>query len=148
MMKDVLAARERVLGRDHPQTVRTRLNLATAFAQYQQNRWWGELAASVGYLDYKDLERQFDLGQTTRSEKGDTDGDLWSLSGRIGYDIAQSASSPWHLSPFVSADYARVEVDGDAEDSVRSTALEYGDQKRNSSISSGSGWKAPPLTAV
>lgn len=106
--------------------------LATAFAQYQQNRWWGELAASVGYLDYKDLERQFDLGQTTRSEKGDTDGDLWSLSGRIGYDIAQSASSPWHLSPFVSADYARVEVDGYAEDSTRSTALEYGDQKRNS----------------
>ena len=106
--------------------------LATAFAQYQQNRWWGELAASVGYLDYKDLERQFDLGQTTRSEKGDTDGDLWSLSGRIGYDIAQSADSPWHLSPFVSADYARVEVDGYAEDSVRSTALEYGDQKRNS----------------
>ncbi len=74
-------------------------------------------------MDYKDLERQFDLGQTTRSEKGDTDGDLWSLSGRIGYDIAQSASSPWHLSPFVSADYARVEVDGYAEDSVRSTAL-------------------------
>ncbi|WP_278956902.1 autotransporter domain-containing SGNH/GDSL hydrolase family protein [Aquipseudomonas alcaligenes] len=106
--------------------------LATAFAQYQQNRWWGELAASVGYLDYKDLERQFDLGQTTRSEKGDTDGDLWSLSGRIGYDIAQSADSPWHLSPFVSADYARVEVDGYAEDSARSTALEYGDQKRNS----------------
>lgn len=106
--------------------------LATAFVQYQQNRWWGELAASVGYLDYKDLERQFDLGQATRSEKGDTDGDLWSLSGRIGYDIAQSADSPWHLSPFVSADYARVEVDGYAEDSVRSTALEYGDQKRSS----------------
>lgn len=106
--------------------------LATAFVQYQQNRWWGELAASVGYLDYKDLERQFDLGQATRSEKGDTDGDLWSLSGRIGYDIAQSADSPWHLSPFVSADYARVEVDGYAEDSARSTALEYGDQKRNS----------------
>ena len=106
--------------------------LATAFVQYQQNRWWGELAASVGYLDYKDLERQFDLGQTTRSEKGDTDGDLWSLSGRIGYDIAQSADSPWHLSPFVSAEYARVEVDGYAEDSVRSTALEYGDQKRSS----------------
>ena len=106
--------------------------LATAFVQYQQNRWWGELAASVGYLDYKDLERQFDLGQASRSEKGDTDGDLWSLSGRIGYDIAQSADSPWHLSPFVSADYARVEVDGYAEDSVRSTALEYGDQKRSS----------------
>jgi outer membrane lipase/esterase len=106
--------------------------LATAFAQYQHNRWWGEAAASVGYLDYNDLERQFDLGQAMRSEKGDTDGDLWSLSGRIGYDIAQSPDSQWHLSPFVSADYARVEVDGYSEDGQRSTALNYGDQDRTS----------------
>ena len=106
--------------------------LATAFAQYQQNRWWGELAASAGYLDYDDLERQFDLGPATRQEKGDTDGELWSLSGRVGYDIAQSADSPWHLSPFVSADYARVEVDGYSEDGQSSTALNYGDQKRTS----------------
>jgi outer membrane lipase/esterase len=106
--------------------------LATAFAQYQQDRWWGEAAASIGYLDYYDLKRQFDLNTATRSEKGDTDGDLWSLSGRVGYDIAQTPDSPWHLSPFVSADYARVEVDGYAEDSERSTALSYGDQKRTS----------------
>lgn len=106
--------------------------LTTAFAQYQQNRWWGEVAASVGYLDYHDLKRQFDLGPTTRSEKADTDGDLWSLSGRVGYDIAQSLDSQWHLSPFVSADYARVEVDGYSEDSERSSALNYDDQKRNS----------------
>jgi len=106
--------------------------LTTAFAQYQQNRWWGELAASVGYLDYHDLKRKFDLGPTTRSEKADTDGDLWSLSGRVGYDIAQSPDSQWHLSPFVSADYARVEVDGYSEDSERSSALNYDDQKRNS----------------
>jgi outer membrane lipase/esterase len=106
--------------------------LTTAFAQYQQNRWWGELAASVGYLDYHDLKRKFDLGPTTRSEKADTDGDLWSLSGRVGYDIAQSPDSQWHLSPFVSADYARVEVDGYSEDGERSSALNYDDQKRNS----------------
>jgi outer membrane lipase/esterase len=106
--------------------------LTTAFAQYQQNRWWGELAGSVGYLDYHDLKRQFDMGPATRSEKGDTDGHLWSLSGRVGYDIAQSADSQWHLSPFVSADYARVEVDGYSEDSQRATALNYGDQKRSS----------------
>jgi outer membrane lipase/esterase len=105
--------------------------LATAFAQYQHDRWWGEAAASIGYLDYHDLERQFDLGPVTRGEKGDTDGDLWSLSGRIGYDVIQPGSQ-WHLSPFVSADYARVEVDGYSEDSARSTALEYGDQKRTS----------------
>lgn len=106
--------------------------LGTAFAQYQQNRWWGELAASVGYLDYHDLKRKFDLGPTTRSEKGDTEGELWSLSGRVGYDIAQSPDSQWHLSPFVSADYARVEVDGYAEDGDSSSALNYDDQKRTS----------------
>lgn len=106
--------------------------LATGFAQYQQNRWWGELAASVGYLDYDDIKRQFDLGPATRNEKGDTEGKLWSLSGRVGYDIAQNAESAWHLSPFISADYARVEVDGYAENSVSSTALNVGDQKRDS----------------
>lgn len=106
--------------------------LATAFAQYQHDRWWGEAAVSIGYLDYHDLERQFDLGPASRGEKGDTDGDLWSLSGRIGYDIAQSPDSQWHLSPFVSADYARVEVDGYSENSNLSTALNYGDQKRSS----------------
>ncbi|MEO4047096.1 autotransporter domain-containing protein [Pseudomonas sp. CAU 1711] len=106
--------------------------LASAFAQYQQDRWWGEAAASIGYLDYHDLERRFDLGPATRNEKADTDGDLWSLSARLGYDIAPSADSPWHLSPFVSADYARVEVDGYAEDSNSSAALSYGDQKRSS----------------
>lgn len=106
--------------------------LASAFAQYQQNRWWGELAASAGYLDYDDLKRQFDLGSATRAEKGDTEGYLWAFTGRLGYDIAPSADSQWHLSPFVSADYARVEVDGYGEDGQLSTALSYDDQERDS----------------
>lgn len=106
--------------------------IATAFAQYQQNRWWGELAASAGYLDYDDLKRKFDLGPATRSEKGDTDGDLWALSGRLGYDIAPQADSQWHLSPFLSADYARVEVDGYGEKGMSASALNFGDQTRTS----------------
>ena len=39
---------------------------------------------------------------------------------------------PWHLSPFVSADYARVEVDGYSEKGASATALDYDDQKRSS----------------
>lgn len=105
--------------------------IGTAFAQFQQNRWWAELAASAGYLDYDDLKRKLDLGITTRTEKGDTDGYLWAFSGRVGYDIAQPGSQ-WHLSPFISADYARVEVDGYSEDSQRATALTFGDQTRTS----------------
>ncbi|MBB1518215.1 esterase EstP [Aquipseudomonas guryensis] len=105
--------------------------IGTAFAQYQENRWWAELAASVGHLDYANLERKFELGTANRTEEGDTDGSLWAFSGRFGYDIAQPGSQ-WHLSPFISADYARVELDGYSEDGQRSTALTYDDQERTS----------------
>ena len=105
--------------------------LATAFAQYQQNRWWADLGVSLGSLDYNNLERTLNLGITERSEKGDSDGDLWAVSGRVGYDIAQPGSE-WHLSPFLSADYARVEVDGYTEDGARSTAMTFDDQQRDS----------------
>lgn len=105
--------------------------LATAFAQYQENRWWADLALSVGSLDYHNLERSFNLGQVKRTEKGDTDGNLWGASGRVGYDIAQPGSD-WHLSPFLSADYVDIDVDGYAEDGSRSTALNFADQQRDS----------------
>ena len=105
--------------------------IGTAFAQYQENRWWAELAASAGHLDYANLERKFELGTAKRTEEGDTDGSLWAFTGRVGYDIAQPGSQ-WHLSPFISADYARVELDGYAEDGQRSTALTYDDQERTS----------------
>lgn len=105
--------------------------LATAFAQYQDNRWWADLALSAGSLDYDNLERSIQLGQVTRTEQGDTDGNLWGASGRAGYDIAQPGSE-WHLSPFLSADYVEVDVDGYAEDGSRSTALSFDDQQRDS----------------
>jgi len=105
--------------------------LGSAFLQYQQNRWWADGALSAGYLDYDNLKRKFALGMSERSEKGDTDGYLWALSGRVGYDIAQPGSH-WHLSPFISADYARVEVGGYAERGGSSTSLRFADQKRSS----------------
>ncbi|MBN3967506.1 autotransporter domain-containing protein [Pseudomonas gregormendelii] len=105
--------------------------LATAFAQFQQNRWWADAALTAGKLDYDNLKRKFDLGASEGAEKGDTDGHLWAFSTRIGYDIAQPGSE-WHLSPFVSADYAKVEVDGYSENSNRATALSFDDQTRNS----------------
>jgi len=106
--------------------------LGTAFVQYQQNRWWADAAATAGHLDYDNLKRKFDLGANERGEKGDTRGDVLAFSARLGYDIAQQASSPWHLSPFISADYARVKVDGYSEDGNDSTALTFDDQKRTS----------------
>jgi outer membrane lipase/esterase len=106
--------------------------LGTAFVQYQQGRWWADAAATAGHLDYDNLKRTFDLGANQRGEQGDTRGDILALSARLGYDIAQQASSPWHLSPFISADYARGKVDGYSEDGSDSTALTFDEQKRTS----------------
>ncbi|MEE1921979.1 esterase EstP [Pseudomonas sp. 148P] len=110
-----------------------RLNsyLATLFAQFNHDRWWADAALTGGRLDYDDLKRTFALGPNDRSEKGDTDGDLVALSARLGFDLAEPGS-PWHLSPFVSADYARIKVDGYSEEGARATALTFGDQKRDS----------------
>ncbi|MFJ4143511.1 esterase EstP [Pseudomonas sp. NPDC089734] len=110
-----------------------RLNsyIATVFVQYQANHWWGDLAASGGHLDYDKAERTFALGVSEGQEKGDTDGKLWAASARLGFDIAGTASR-WHLSPFISADYAHVDVEGYSEQSSRSTALTFSDQTRKS----------------
>ncbi|BBH48389.1 esterase EstP [Pseudomonas sp. KU43P] len=105
--------------------------LATAFAQFRQDRWWADAALTAGHLDYRDLKRTFALGVNDRSEKGDTDGEAWAVTGRLGYNLATEASS-WQLAPFISADYARVKVDGYDEKSVRSTALGFDDQDRTS----------------
>ncbi|WP_341304401.1 autotransporter domain-containing protein [Pseudomonas sp. TMP25] len=105
--------------------------LLSAFGQYQNNRVWADASVSVGQLDFSDLNRQFDLGIAQRSEKGDTDGQLWALSGRLGYDLA-NAGTGWRVSPFVSADYARVDVDGYRESGSSSTSLNFEDQQRDS----------------
>ena len=98
--------------------------LGSAFAQYQHNHWWGDAALTLGRLDYDDLNRKFALGTGEGMEKGQADGHLRALSARLGYDIAQ-ASAPWQLSPFISADYSRVEVNRYEEKGRRSTALNY-----------------------
>lgn len=105
--------------------------LASVFAQYRQNRWWADTALSAGHLDYSDLKRTFALGVNERSEKGDTQGEAWAVTGRLGYNLAAEQSA-WQLSPFISADYARVKVDGYDEKSGRSTALGFDDQERTS----------------
>lgn len=105
--------------------------LASVFAEYRANRWWADAALSAGHLDYRDLKRTFALGVNDRSEKGDTDGEAWAVSGRLGYNLAADASA-WQLAPFISADYARVKVDGYDENSGRSTALGFDDQERTS----------------
>lgn len=105
--------------------------LASAFAQFSQDHWWADAVLTAGHLDYRDLKRTFALGVGERSEKGDSDGEAWAVTGRVGYNLA-AESSRWQLAPFISADYARVKVDGYEEKSGRSTALGFDDQERTS----------------
>ncbi|MDD0845234.1 autotransporter domain-containing protein [Pseudomonas sp. Gutcm_11s] len=104
--------------------------LAGAFAQYQDGLLWGDLGLNAGYLDYHDLKRRFALGRTTRSERGDTEGQVLGLGGRFGIEL--SPLERLRLSPFVSADIARIEVDGYSESGASSTALSYGEQTLDS----------------
>lgn len=105
--------------------------LGSLFVQFQQDRWWADASVTGGKLDYDEANRKFTIINHEVEEKADTDGSLLAFSGRVGYDIAQGGEN-WHLSPFVSADWARVKVDGYEEDSGRSTALAYDEQKRYS----------------
>lgn len=105
--------------------------LGSAFAQYQYNHWWADATLTAGKLDYDNLKRKFALGVSEGAEKGNTDGSLWAINARMGYDIAQPSAS-WHLSPFISADYSRVEVNGYSEKAQHSTSLNYEDQALSS----------------
>ena len=105
--------------------------IGSAFAQYHDGLMWFDVSASVGHLDYASLDRKFAMGPVTRTEKGSTDGKLWALSGRLGVELGVQEDA-LKISPFVSADYSRIEVDGYSEKGASSTALSYGDQKRTS----------------
>ncbi|PWU25985.1 autotransporter domain-containing esterase [Pseudomonas sp. RW407] len=105
--------------------------LGSLFVQFQQDRWWADAAVTGGYLDYEDANRKFATPGVTIEEKADTDGNLLAFSGRLGYDIAQGGEA-WHLSPFVSADWARVKVDGYAEDGGDAASLAFDEQNRYS----------------
>ncbi len=144
------AYRQRLDAGQHDSHYRLDSYIASAFLQYQGNRTWGDLSASAGQLDYAKAERQFALGASQGQEKGDTDGHLWAFSARIGYDLA-GGNRAWNLSPFISADYARVTVDGYRERGEASTALGFDDQERTSRRL-GAGvlgkWQIAPATQV
>ena len=103
--------------------------LATGFAQYHDGFMWFDANLSAGYLDYDSLDRKFAMGVTTRKEQGDTDGYVVAVGGRLGVELGVQDEA-LKISPFISADYSRIEVEGYNEKGASSTALSYGDQKR------------------
>ena len=104
--------------------------LLSTFLQYQRSRLWADVGLSYGKLEYRDLERHFAMGISERVEKGETDGAIGGASLRLGYALGRKGR--WSLSPFISAEYARVDMDAWRERGDSSTALRYADQTRDS----------------
>lgn len=105
--------------------------LATGFAQYHDGLVWFDANLTAGYLDFHDLDRRFAMGITTRSESGDTDGYIAAVGGRLGVELGVSDDA-LKISPFVSADYSHIQVQGYDEAGASSTALSYERQTRES----------------
>ncbi|EKM97055.1 esterase EstA [Stutzerimonas degradans] len=105
--------------------------LATAFARYEQDRLFADFTLSGGHLDYHDLQRRFALGISERVEKGSTDGQVWALGSKVGFNLMQPQDA-MQFGPFIGANYQRVEVDGYSEHGERSTAMTFADQERDS----------------
>lgn len=105
--------------------------LASAFASYQQERFFADFNVSAGYLDYDSLDRTFALGVAERSEKGTTEGMVWGASAKTGFNLMQMGD-PLQFGPFIGASYQKIEVDGYSEQGASSTALTYEDQELDS----------------
>ncbi len=105
--------------------------LATAFARFEQDRLFADFTLSGGHLDYHDLQRRFALGISERVEKGSTDGQVWALGSKVGFNLMQPQDA-MQFGPFIGANYQRVEVDGYSEHGERSTAMTFADQERDS----------------
>lgn len=105
--------------------------LLSGFVRYQNRLLLADLHASLGYLDYHDLERRFALGVARRTEQGDSEGWLWGVGGRLGLNLFGTGAR-LRAGPFVGADYQRVEVDEWREQGSSASALAYDEQKLES----------------
>ena len=104
--------------------------------------WRGDNAWVSGQLGYSwtgyDLDRQFALGQSSRTHRGSADGSNLTIAVDAGWEFNRGALTH---GPVVALVSQTVDVDGFAEDqSTLSTALAYPDQSLDSLVAS-AGWQ-------
>jgi outer membrane lipase/esterase len=109
----------------------------TAYAGYGRDRWYVGATLGAGDLDFHDVHRDIDLGALRRTERGDTRGwhAMASVLGGYWFTYADLLHGP-----FVRLSYQDIRVKGFAENGSDSTALVYGEQRRESFIST-LGWQ-------
>jgi outer membrane lipase/esterase len=92
----------------------------------------------IGDLDFRDIRRSFALGEGTRTESGDTRGTH--IIGRVLGGYWFNTAGNWIHGPFARLTYQEAKVDAWSETGTTSTAMSFGEQKRDSLVSS-LGWQ-------
>lgn len=99
--------------------------IATVFAGGELSGFQWGVQGSYGWLGYDDITRQMQLGEQLRIERGDTDGNLWSVRGDIGYQVDFDG---WRAGPVAGISYSNISFDGYTEQSELSTSLVVDEQ--------------------
>jgi len=109
----------------------------TVYAGYGDGPWYVGATLGAGDLDFSDVHRNFQLGALSRTETGETRG--WQVMGSVlgGYWFTYN---DWLHGPFARVSYQEIHVRGFSERGSDSTALSYGEQKRDSLVTS-LGWQ-------
>jgi outer membrane lipase/esterase len=118
----------------------------TLYAGYGEGPWYAGVRLGAGNLDYSDVHRDIELGTGVRVERGETSGYHWfgSLVGGLWF------GAPGGLlhGPFAKVTWQEAHVRSFFEQGSSSTALGYGEQKREA-LQTSLGWQvAGTLGAV
>jgi len=119
--------------------------MGSAFTAWRCEGWFTDLVLSAGQSDLDDIERVFAIGTAQqRRESGDTSADVLGLALTLGVDMTGEGSR-LRFGPFLAADYLDIEVDGYAEDGLRSSTMQYDDLTRESLLGSAGVFGSYPL---
>jgi outer membrane lipase/esterase len=110
----------------------------TAYAGYGSGPWYVGASLGGGDLDFRNIRRSFALGAGSRTESGDTRGTH--LMGRVFGGYWFNASGAWIHGPFARLTYQQAKVDAWSESGTSSSAMTFGNQKRDALMSS-LGWQ-------
>ncbi len=111
--------------------------MLTFYGGYGDGPWYVGGTLGTGNLDYKNIQRNIQLGPTTRTETGDTNGyhNVARLLGGYWFKYAD-----WDHGPFAKLTWEKAVVRQFSEQGSDSTAISYGQQENEALISS-IGWQ-------
>ncbi len=112
--------------------------MGAAWMTWHTPDWYVSVLGSVGQLNFSGIDRVFAIGPALRTETGSTDGSHMGaeLSGGYWFHFGDGMKT----GPYVSFSHQRVRVGSFFEDGNDSTAMVFGRQNRDSTLST-FGWE-------